>query len=41
MRAKDVQIVQLEGGKEKWRVNAYNDNPTQSVQLEHKSIVEN
>lgn len=33
VRAKDVQIVKLEGGKEKWRVNAYNDDPTQSVQL--------
>lgn len=33
VRAKDVQIVQLEGGKEKWRANAYNDDPTQSVQL--------
>jgi len=33
VRAKDVQIVKLEGGKEKWRVNAYNDDPTQSVTL--------
>jgi hypothetical protein len=33
VRAKDVQIVKLEGGKEKWRVNAYNDDPSLSVTL--------
>ena len=39
VRAKDVQIVQLEGGKEKWRVNAYNDDPTQSVTASSTSLL--